>query len=207
MGSIMAAVIFHASDSYQCEMIGLDEGAYGIEVYLTKDGEIATFAVTGVPITAGAKHEYTIDWDALSQGEEGVTVQIDSNGDGVFEVTKTLQPPIASFTFSPSNISVNKEINFDASQSSDVDGEIVSYQWDFGDGNTSTGEIVTHAYSVPGEHAVSLVVVDNDGVVSTHSKTIQVGEKKGMPTWCWAIIAFGIIVLAVIVLRRRRRRA
>ena len=146
-----------------------------------------------------------MDWSALSNGQAEGIIQIDSDDDGVYEETKTLRPPIASFIFSPSNVSVNEDINFDASQSSDVDGDIVSYQWNFGDGNTSTGEIVTHAYSAPGEYLVSLVVVDNDGVVSTHSRTIQVGEASAMPIWLWLIIATGAVFLVIIVVHGIRR--
>jgi hypothetical protein len=54
-----------------------------------------------------------------------------------------------------------------------------------------------------GDYLVSLVIVDNDGVISTHSRTIQVGQRQGMPTWGWAITAIGILVIAVIVLRKR----
>jgi PKD repeat protein len=198
------AVIFSALDSYTYEVVGTDDGTYGLDITFVKDGNATTFSRTNTPIAPAAVHEYSIDWSALSQGGAGVAVHIDSNGDGVFEETKTLRPPVASFTFSPSNISVNEEINFDASQSSAADGEVVSYEWDFGDGNNSTGKIATHAYSMPGEYTVSLVVVDNDGVVSTQSRAIQVAERQGMPTWAWAIIAIGIVTMVVAVLRRRR---
>jgi outer membrane protein assembly factor BamB len=202
---IEVVAIFSPTDVYRCEVVGTEEGDYGLQVTsISKGGGVDILALTDVPTSPNAVHQYTIDWDALAKGEKCVDLKIDSDGDGIFEETKTLRPPIAAFTFSPSNISANKEINFDASQSSDIDGEIVSYQWNFGDGNTTTGQVVTHAYPVPGEYLVSLVVVDNDGVVSTRSVTIQIGERQGMPIWGWAIIAVGIFVLAVIVLRRRR---
>ena len=196
--------IFFPTDSYVAEVAGTEVGIFGLQATSIEEGEPTTFTVTGVPTTPGTVYQYTIDWDALSEGEQGVTVQIDSDRDGIFEETKTLHPPIAAFTYSPSNILVNDEISFDASQSSDVDGEIVSYQWDFGDENTSTGEIATNAYSVPGEYLVSLVVVDNDGVVSTQSRTIEVRERWSMPIWGWVIIGVGILVIAVIIVRKRQ---
>jgi hypothetical protein len=199
-----AVTVFSPDGPLVCKIVGTSDGTYDLLEGFFENGEMMTFAVLDIPMTNGATHQYSVNWESFSEGEEGVTVQIDSDSDGVFEETKTLRPPMASFTFSPSNISVNEEINFDASQSSDADGEIVSYQWNFGDGKTSTGQVATYAYSVPGEYLVSLVVVDNDGIVSTHSRTIQVGERQGMPTWGWPIIAIGILVLAVIVLRRRR---
>jgi len=199
-----AVTVFSPDGPLVCKIVGTSDGTYDLLEGFFENGEMIRFAVLDIPMTNGATHQYSVNWDALSEGGEGVTVQVDSDGDGVFEETKTLQPPIASFDFSPSNISVNEEIDFDASQSSDADGEIVSYEWNFGDGNTSTGKLVTHAYSAPGEYTVFLVVVDNDGVVSTHSRAIQVGQRPGMPAWGWAIIAIGILVLAVIVLGRRR---
>jgi len=44
-----------------------------------------TFDFTNTPTSAGAVHEYTIDGDALAEGEKGVTMKIDSDGDGSFE--------------------------------------------------------------------------------------------------------------------------
>jgi len=62
---------------------------------------------------------------------------------------------------------LNNSITFDGSQSYDTDGLIVSYSWDFGDGNTSTGETATHTYSRTGEFVVVLTVTDNYGFTDT----------------------------------------
>ena len=202
---LKTVVLFSPTDTYLYEVVGTTEGTYGLEVTSVVDGEATTFAATDIPTTPGAMHQYVIDWDTFSEGEQGLTIQIDSDGDDVFEETKILQPPIASFDVSPGNIYVNAEVDFDASQSSDVDGEIVSYQWNFGDGDTSAGEMATHAYSVPGEYLVSLVVVDNDGVVSTHSRTIQVGEEQNIPIWLWLIIGMAAVFLVAIIVRGIRR--
>ena len=79
-------VIFAPSDSYRYEIVGTDAGAYGLTVFSVADGEEATFVATDISISPQATHQYTIiDWDALSNGEEAVTVQIDANGDGTFE--------------------------------------------------------------------------------------------------------------------------
>jgi hypothetical protein len=51
--------------------------------------EIATFNATDIPTSANAIHRYTIGWLPLTRGEEGATIQIDSNGDGAFEKTFT----------------------------------------------------------------------------------------------------------------------
>jgi len=91
------------------------------------------------------------------------------------------QPPIASFTYSPENPLLGEQITFDASSSYDPDGEIVSWEWDFGDHSTSSGEIATHSYSSAGDYIVNLTVTDNDGVKGYCEKTITVSEKPKPP--------------------------
>jgi len=48
-------------------------------------GKSDTFTAANIPTSPGAVHEYTIDWGVLSKGGKGATVQIDSDGDGVYE--------------------------------------------------------------------------------------------------------------------------
>lgn len=80
--------------------------------------------------------------------------------------------PIAKFTTSPSGnpayIGLNEDINYDASDSDDVDGEIASYEWDFDyDGVTfnpesgHTSAFGAFQYSVPGTYKMALRVEDN----------------------------------------------
>jgi PKD repeat protein len=61
----------------------------------------------------------------------------------------------------------------------DPDGYIVSYEWDFGDGNFGSGENVSHAYTTPGEYTVSLTVTDNDNM--TDSEICQVIVEENIP--------------------------
>ena len=91
------------------------------------------------------------------------------------------QRPVASFTYSPQDPHVNQEITFDASSSYDPDGEIVRYSWDFGDGNTAEGEVVTHAYTGAGEYTVTLTVTDNEGLNSSEEKSVVI--TVGTPLW------------------------
>lgn len=62
--------------------------------------------------------------------------------------------------------------SFDGSTSTDADGTISSYAWDFGDGETGTGATVDHTYATPGTRTVKLTVTDNVG--ATHSTTVEV---------------------------------
>jgi PKD repeat protein len=67
-----------------------------------------------------------------------------------------------------------RSYRFDGSQSSDPDGQVVSYAWNFGDGNTGTGIVVEHHYTATGHYSATLTVTDNRGATGTASKEIQV---------------------------------
>jgi len=87
-------------------------------------------------------------------------------------------PPVADFSFSPSNPIVGDTVSFDASLSNDPDGSITSYAWNFGDGNVGNGQFVTHTYTTSGTHSVTLTVVDNDGAQDTLMKPVAVGTSE-----------------------------
>jgi len=90
-------------------------------------------------------------------------------------VTESLnQSPIASFTASFRIGVVPLEISFDASNSYDPDGNIISYAWDFKDGNTGSGETLNHTFSSSGSYKVELTVTDNKGATTSTTKTIIV---------------------------------
>jgi PKD repeat protein len=103
-------------------------------------------------------------------GNRGSTNQTVSVSEG--------EAPNASFVYSPASPMVNETIHFNASESSDTDGSIVSYDWDLGDGNTNTGQTITHQYSNSGTYTVLLVVTDNDGNTASTTQSISVGENE-----------------------------
>ena len=90
------------------------------------------------------------------------------------------QPPIASFTYSPQNPTTSDTIHF-YDQSTDTDGSIVSWYWNFGDGSTSTQRNPTHRYSSPGRYTVTLKVKDDKGATDTYEKTITVKKPVTLP--------------------------
>jgi len=83
------------------------------------------------------------------------------------------QPPIANFTYNPSTPYTNEPIQF-IDTSIDVDGSIVAWLWDFGNGAQSTGQNPVIAYSTAGNYTVTLTVWDDDGASNSTSKTVTV---------------------------------
>jgi PKD repeat protein len=77
-------------------------------------------------------------------------------------------PPTATFTSSCSALSCS----FDAGASSDSDGSIGEYRWQFGDGTDANGKTAQHTYAGPGTYAVTLTVTDNGGASATESKRV-----------------------------------
>jgi hypothetical protein len=82
-------VTVHPTGSYRFVVAGVGEGTYGLEVASLQGTNTTTFDAANIPVSPGATHQYQIDWDALFGGQEGVTVQIDSDADGVFEEAVT----------------------------------------------------------------------------------------------------------------------
>jgi len=68
---------------------------------------------------------------------------------------------------------------FDASASTDADGTIVGYSWDFNDGSFSTAVNPAHEFINPGKYLVTLVVTDDKGLTSSTQVEITVRKKKG----------------------------
>jgi chitodextrinase len=175
-----SVILFYPSVEYQYEVAGTDEGTYGLDIASTEEGNATTFTATNVTTSTNGTHQYTIDWDALAQGEKGVTIQIDSDGDGTFEqnitTDDTFHPPIASFIPSTPSPVVDEEITFNATSSYDPDGTITKYEWNFGDGNTNetTEPIISHSYVLAGEYTVNLTVTDDEGATSSTSQLVNV---------------------------------
>jgi chitodextrinase len=63
-------------------------------------------------------------------------------------------------------VAVGEEIVLEGGRSYDVDGEVVEYSWDLGDGATLAGPTGRHAYAAPGTYRVALTVRDNSGVAN-----------------------------------------
>lgn len=83
--------------------------------------------------------------------------------------------PNANFTFSPTDPTTNDTVNFNATSSTAASGRrIVSYVWDFGNGQSATGAQVTQRFTVARTYTITLTVTDDIGRAHTTSRTLQV---------------------------------
>ncbi|MCU1551445.1 MAG: hypothetical protein JWR36_2005, partial [Glaciihabitans sp.] len=98
--------------------------------------------------------------------------------------------PTASFTTSATDLAVS----FDAGASSDSDGIITNYAWDFGDGATATGVTTSHTFATGGNHTVVLTVTDNDALTDTDSQTLALVAPNVAPTASYTNVATGLSV-------------
>jgi len=95
-----------------------------------------------------------------------------------FNITFNGTAPVASFTYTINGPSVR----FNASSSYDPDGQIISWQWEFGDATNGSGEEITHVYAAPGTYTVTLTVTDNDGLTDSVSHNITVEKIPQLQT-------------------------
>jgi len=107
------------SGSYRYEIAGLAEGTYGLDIASIQDDETTSFIATNIPVASGSVHHYTIDWDALAQEEEGVTVQVDEEGDDTVDYTLTAGSALNGDEFVPS-------IQYDLAVSSAAGGSVTT---------------------------------------------------------------------------------
>lgn len=87
--------------------------------------------------------------------------------------------PVASFTYSPSSPSTADTIQF-TDTSSDEDGQVVSWSWNFGDGATSTAQNPTHQYFAASTYTVTLMVTDDKGETGEYSRVVTVSQAEVM---------------------------
>jgi len=124
-------------------------------------------------------HTYTVlkSWSAAGSYELNVSVVDEQGRVGNHCTTVTIPVnvgPTASFT----RVSTGLSVAF-TNTSTDTDGTIVSYAWNFGDTGTSADASPTHVYAAAGTYTVSLVVTDNRGATSTASTPVSTMPTAG----------------------------
>ncbi|GAA1389858.1 PKD domain-containing protein [Luteococcus peritonei] len=139
------------------------------------DGSIASVAWDFGDGTTGEGVRQSHDYPTAGSYTVTVTVTDDQGESASTKQAITIAPranqaPAASFTQTVTDLTAA----FDASASSDPDGTITGYAWDFGDGTTGSGSTARHAYAAPGSYTVTLVVTDDAGATHRTSHTVEV---------------------------------
>ncbi|MGH2984129.1 MAG: PKD domain-containing protein [Solirubrobacterales bacterium] len=130
-------------------------------------------AGTLVTLTASPDASSTFSgWSGACSGTGTCQVTMDQ----ARSVTATFavnMPPHASFTVACTRLTCT----FNGSSSTDPDGSIATYAWDFGDGSSGSGATAEHTYAAPGTYTVMLRVTDDDGSSAADSKLVTVSKK------------------------------
>ncbi|KAA3613925.1 MAG: PKD domain-containing protein [Calditrichaeota bacterium] len=121
---------------------------------------------SGVPPADG---NYTVTLEVTDNDGATGTATVDFTVGGAAN-----QPPTAVANANPTSGTAPLAVNFTGSGSSDPDGSITSYSWDFGDGNSSSTADPSHTYNNSGNYTAVLTVTDNDGATDTDQVTINV---------------------------------
>jgi PKD repeat protein len=108
-----------------------------------------------------------------------VTDSIGETSTDTLTVTVLNREPTASFNHTPLEPTVFQTIQF-RDNSTDPDGNVTAWAWDFGDGTTSTQENPTHRYFERGRYTVTLTTTDNDG--GTNASTRVITTRNVEPT-------------------------
>jgi PKD repeat protein len=135
-------------------------------------------------------HQFT------SAGSYTVMLTVTDN-DGIPDsYTKTINvsssQPTANFIFEPANPATYQTVYFNSTAFSPI-ANIVNWSWNFGDGNFSYGELVTHQYAYNGSYNINHTVLDSNGFTDSIIKTVIVGPLSETPLYTgWNLITIPI---------------
>jgi PKD repeat protein len=163
----LLAVVFQASDFKNPDSDIISSGN-------------VTFNKNGIVIPKGTYTNATITFCAPAGSPVGiyngnVTISSDNGGNAtIFVDLHVFGPPFANFTWYPLVPKVGETVTFDSSPSIPSGWPITEYKWDFGDGQTATGQIVTHTFTNPIIYTVALNITDSENLWDVEEKQIQV---------------------------------
>jgi large repetitive protein len=152
------------------------------------DGSIASYAWdfdgNGTTDATGASVSHSF----AHSGTPNVTLKVTDDDGATRSVSHSLtvrnRPPVAAFGMSSSSVDSGTPVTF-TSSSSDPDGSVASYAWDFdGDGTTdATGATVSHSFAHSGTPNVTLTVTDNEGAARSVSHSLSIGNRAPTPAF------------------------
>ena len=156
----------------------------------------ALAATLSVSVPAGT---YYIAVQGTGKGDPLVDGYSNYGSLGQYAVSGTVpaasgQPPVASVSATPSSGTVSLNVAFSGSGSTDPDGTIATYDWNFGDGTVASGATASHVYNTAGTYSAVLTVTDNSGMTASRSVTITANPQVVASTMRVADIAMSLVV-------------
>src|SRR5437773_2180090 len=144
---------------------------------------------TGLPasLTATvATGTYYLAIDGVGSGDPVTTGYSDYDSLGQYQITGTViangnQSPLATASASATTGIAPLTVNFSSAGSSDPDGTIETYYWDFNDGTNSSLPNLSRTYNIAGTYTATLVVIDNQGLSSAKTVAITVSAPNQAP--------------------------
>lgn len=194
-GTHASLYLTYPQDTHTVEIIGETVATPPIAIFTPSKTE----PLVDEQVTFDASNSYDPDgtieswnWDyGDGNAETGVTVEHAYTTTGTYTVTLTVKDnkqlansaeatitvidyPQADFTYSPDAPLVNQTITFNATASKPNGGSITNYTWEFDDGQTGTGGIATHSYSLSGNYTVRLTITDSEELTDTTTRLVTV---------------------------------
>jgi PKD repeat protein len=184
-GAVMATaqlsgLNFSSGDRIRIRMqtIGTYNAQLRAKVWETGTPEPSSWQVSAIDSTSSAPAASPVAFWAANDGTTSPASIAVSFDDVIMSTTGAPPPPPpnkaprALFTIKQTG----RTITVDASASTDSDGTIRSYEWDFGDGSKGTGKIATHTYAGEGQWGIKLTITDDDGAFGRASNGVRYFE-------------------------------
>ena len=163
-------------------------GSYDVEIKgdaLPGENEVSLTFSADVTLTTDSSGKYTYSYKTsgippgtIKVDVEGVkktiTLSSASSGGSSGGVTVPLNPK-ADFSVT-GDLVVGGVLSFDGGESEPTYGSVTKYAWRFGDGNTGSGETVSHVYDAPGEYSVKLTVTNSAGLTDDKTTKLTISE-------------------------------
>jgi PKD repeat protein len=154
-----------------------DEPSTGMVAY----GETPAYELGSADSPLGTSHSVNLTALAAGTGHHYQIQATDAAGNAASTADLTFTTlvagnvaPTASFSVTPQSGAAPLTVDLDASASSDSDGALIDYAWDFGDGALVSGVTASHTYAAAGSYTVQLTVTDDAGGVGTATATVTV---------------------------------
>jgi hypothetical protein len=136
--------------------------------------------VTGPTITFEVDGVEKFSWDDLDWREGAIGIWGWSNGQHIHVDNVAVGvPPAPRITAEPADGKAPLEVRFDGTASTSPAGSITSYEWAFGDGETGTGDRVTHTYRDAGRYLARLTITDPRGASASATAAVNARFASG----------------------------